>query len=129
MLAPLSQTIFLTEDGSTVLNPKAVTIPPIIPSLTNTLRTSALPLVKVRGGVPAFDSFDQQLQELGDFVVTPEVEAMLAEIENAAETMKLADFIAAFQAILDVLKASQPSRFWSNPFWSNPFWDRKAKGK
>jgi len=41
-LAPLSQTIFLTEDGSAVASPKAVTIPPLVAVPPVTLGTLTL---------------------------------------------------------------------------------------
>lgn len=41
-LAPLSQTIFLTEDGSTVRDPKPVTIPPLVAVPPVTLGTLTL---------------------------------------------------------------------------------------
>jgi hypothetical protein len=56
-LAPLSQTIFLTEDGSAVLNPKPVTIPPrvVVPPVTlGTLSLSGTLTV----GTPSSGSID-----------------------------------------------------------------------
>ena len=51
--APLSQTLFLTEDGSKidVTTANAVTIPPVLPAYTvaNTLAGSTLPSAKVAG--------------------------------------------------------------------------------
>jgi len=41
-LAPLSQTIFLTEDGSVVVNPQPVTIPPLVAVPPVTLGTLTL---------------------------------------------------------------------------------------
>ncbi len=44
-LAPLSQTIFLTEDGTAVLNPLPVTIPPLVPVTLGLLTMSGTPKV------------------------------------------------------------------------------------
>lgn len=48
--APLSQTLFLTEDGSTVPNAEAVTIPPLpVFSVANVLASSTRPSRQVVG--------------------------------------------------------------------------------
>ncbi len=44
-LAPLSQTIFLTEDGSILTGQQPVTIPPLVPVMLGTLTMSATPKV------------------------------------------------------------------------------------
>lgn len=66
-LAPLSQTIFLTEDGSVLTGQAAVTIPlrPSDPTITNTLGTSPLLATGVDGAVAALTPIVRPLTDMG----------------------------------------------------------------